>query len=476
MTQVEATRTPSPTSSAALGAWCAGLGLLATTSVFGLWLFGTDSDRRRLLILMCLATTLMCVVVIALRQRAFGGRKSVRDVALAASARSVDGPADEAPGSTLETADLPLMLPSRRGQQVRSLAWVAGIATALLAILALAAGTPQRSGHVERIHAAGAEFGTAMAEKISDVRRKSSRGKDPYIATVVVRLPAATGEEPMSAVVKATTNQPLSPGDPVTVLYAPSQPELGAVAGDERSLGAELRGETMPAYLRWAFVAAWGLSCLGAVSHMSTSHGFRSFSRLGEKDRAIRGRYKRVALFDPRGRRESSGGPTRLEIQTDAGIARFHTITGSRSLPELVEHEPLWVSWDAHRGARSSRFSPSMTPAALVFDHGLVLHGMMKVEEAQALDSGSVSLGKVATMPQGNRRLRLFDVRAQWPSYVDPFMFQICAVVIASAALMTFDVANGWRWTAGVVAFLGVWAAVGLHVSDDASSKRGTKG
>ncbi|MFJ6648585.1 hypothetical protein ACIQPS_23370 [Streptomyces sp. NPDC091290] len=470
MTNAEATRT-SFTASTAVGAWCGGLALLATSSVLGLWLFGTTADLRRLLILTCLAGLLICVVVVALRQKSPGGRASVSDIATAACAHVVE----ETRGSAHEAAEPPRMLPSRRGQQLRSLAWVVGIATALLGILALSVGAPQRPEQIERIHAAGAAFGLATAEKIDEVRRKPSRGKDPYIAMVTVRLPATTGEVPVSAVVRPTTKRPLSVGDPVSVLYAPTRPQLGAVAGDERSLGAELRGETMPAYLRWLFVAAWFLSCVGAVNHVSTSYGLRAFSRLGQKDRAIRGRYVRVVDFDSSGGRKSSGEPTCLEVRTDAWTARVHTNVGGHGMPELLEGCPLWLCWDAQRGARASRLSSRTTPTALVFDQGLVLHGMMKVEEAQALEVGSVSLGKTGTPPQVDRPLRLLNVRSQWPLYVAPSMLRICVVVIACAALLTFDVGNVWRWSAGVVAFLGVWAAVGVYVSDDdAPSRRAT--
>ncbi|MCF2539693.1 hypothetical protein K6168_29070 [Streptomyces sp. FB2] len=437
-------------------------------AVFGLWLFGTNPDRRRLLILACLAGLLSCVVIVAWRQRSLGGCRSVSEVARAACARAVD----EMPDSTLETASLPRVLPSRRGQQLRGLAWVVGIATALLGILALALGAPQRSERVERMHAAGAEFGLATAEKISDVRRKSSRGKDPYTATVVVRLP---GAEPVSSVVRPTTNQALRPGDKVSVLYAPSQPRLGAVAGDERSLGAELRGQTMPAYLGWLFVGAWALSCLGAVSHVSATFGFRAYSRLGHRDRAVRGRCVRIAVRFSASGREPMGGPACLEIQTDAGVARFHTNSGRRGIPDVMEGWPLWLCWDALRGARASRFSPSRTPAALVFDNGLVLHGMMKVEEGRALDVGGVSMGKRDTTLQADRPLRLFDVRSQWLLYVEPLMLQTCAVVIACTALLTFEVPDVLRWTAGIVAVSGVWAVSGFFVDDDASRKRGTK-
>ena len=467
---VEAARTPR-TSSTAVGPWCAGLAFMAILSVFGLWLFSTTPDRRRLLILVCLAGLLVCVVIVAWRQRSLGGERSVSEVAQDTCVRA----AEETSDSTLEPAALPRVLPSRRGQQLRAFAWVVGSSTALLSILALVAGAPQRSERVERLHRAGAEFGLATAEKISDVGRKSSRGKDPYTATVVVRLPGAPGEEPVSAVVKPTTNQPLSVGDKVSVLYAPSQPQLGAVAGDERRLGAALRGQTMPAYLRWSFVGAWVLSCLGAVGHVSATFAFRAYSRLGDRDMAVRGRYVRVAIRYAAGGRKPMGGPACLEIQTDAGVARFHADIDRRGFPELMEGWPLWLCWDARRGARGTRFSPSRTPAALVFDNGLVLHGMMKVEEARELDASSLSMSRNDTTPQGDRPLRLFDVRSQWLLFVEPLILQTSAVVIACTALLTFDVRGVWRWATGIVAILGVWGALGFFASDDADRKRSTK-
>ncbi|WP_405589847.1 hypothetical protein [Streptomyces sp. NBC_01092] len=289
---------------------------------------------------------------------------------------------------------------------------------------------------------------------------------------MIVQLPAGAGVEPASATVKTTTKQPLSPGDPVDVLYAPAQPRLGAVAGDEFSLGSELRGETMPAYMRWLFVAAWILSCMAAVSHVSRRHGFRSFSRLGRKDKAIRGRYTRVGGPGATAGQESSGKEIYLEIQTDSGYAHFRTKVGKHGLPVVMEQQQLWLCWDAHRGASASRFSPSRTPAVLVFDTGLVVHGMMTVDEAKMLNDSGVSIEKLGPAPEADRPFRLFDFRAQWPSYVEPLVLQTSAVALACAALLTFDVADGWRWTAGIVGFLGVFAAAGAYVSEEASMKR----
>ncbi|WP_159054812.1 hypothetical protein [Streptomyces dysideae] len=453
--------------SAKIGAWCAGVGLMAATSVLGLWLFGNAPELRRQLVLASLGCALICVAVIALQQRSSGGRRPLGEVVAAECTQA----AEEAHGSTAELVSAPLTLPSRRGQQLRSLAWVIGISTVLIGVFALAVGAPQRSELVERIHSAGAEFGVARAEKVSDIQRKSSRGKDPYTATVVVQLPVNAGGVPVSATVKATTKKPLSPGDPVEVLYAPAQPRLGAVAGGERSLGSELRGETMPAYMRWLFVAAWVLSCIAAVSHVSTKHGFRSYSRLGKKDKGIRGHYTRVGGLGASAEHGSQGKDIYLEIRTDAGRVYFRTNFRKRGLPEVMEGQQLWLCWDAQRGARGSRISPSRTPAALVFDTGLVVHGMVSVDEARLLNDSGFSVEKLGTSPIEDRMFRLFDFRSQWPLFVEPLVLQTCVVVIACAALLTFDVATGWRWAAGIVGFLGVFAASGAYLSEDTPTK-----
>jgi hypothetical protein len=366
------------------------------------------------------------------------------------------------------------MLPSRRGQQLRSLAWVLGLATLLIGVCALTAGAPQRSALVERLHTAGAEFGVAQAEKVGDVRRKPSRGHDPYLTTVVVRLPYAEAADggTISATVTATTYKPLSVGDPVDVLYAPTQPMLGAVAGNERSLGPELRGETMPAYMRWFFVSAWVLSCFAAVTHVSNVHGFRSYSRLGKDDKAMRGQYTRVGGAGCLPQQGSSGKETYLEIRTDAGWVHFRTNLGKRGLPETMAGQELWLCWDARRGARGSRISPKRTPAALVFDSGMVVHGMVDVEKARSLNDRGVRVEELSDASPEDRTLRLFDFRSQWPLFVEPLVLQTSVVVIACATLLTFDVASGWRWAAGVVGFLGVLAAGGAHLTEDTLTER----
>ncbi|MGV9566444.1 hypothetical protein [Streptomyces sp. NPDC003480] len=437
------------------------------TSIPWLWLFGTAPNLRQKLVLISLGGVLVCVVVIALQRRSSGGWRPFGEVAAAVCAEA----ADEAHGSTAEPASVPLTIPSRRGQQLRTLAWGIGIPAVLVGVVALAAGAPQRPELVQRIYSAGGEFGVARAEKVRDVRQKSSKGKDPYTATVVVRLPVGADDAPVSTTVKPTTYEPLRPGDPVKVLYAPTQPRLGAVAGDERSLGWKLRGETMPAYMRWFFVVALVLCWSMAVNHLSAKHGFRAFSRLGEKDKAIRGRYTRVGgRFDAEGQRRPLKGKY-LEIGTDAGWARFYTEASENGLPEVMAGQQLWLCWDAIRGAWGSRPAPRTTPAALVFDTGLVVHGMMSVEQARSLDGSAISVEKPGHAAREDRPLRLFDPRSCWPLYLEPLALQTCVAVIICAALLSFDLPTGWRWAAGIFGFLGVCGVGGAVVSAGRSAK-----
>ncbi|MGW1162794.1 hypothetical protein ACWD48_32255 [Streptomyces sp. NPDC002519] len=443
---------------------------MAVTPVLWLWLFVTLPDLRQKLILVSLGGVLICVVVIALQRRSSGGWRPFGEVAAAVCAEV----ADEAHGSAAEPALVPRTIPSRRGQQLRSLAWGLGIPAVLVGVVALAAGAPQRPELVQRIYSAGGEFGVARAQKVSDVRQKSSSGKDPYTATVVVQLPVGAGAESVSTTVKSTTYEPLRPGDPVKVLYAPAQPQLGAVAGDERSLGWKLRGETMPAYMRWSFVVVLLLGWFLAINHLSARHGFRAFSRLGEKDKAIRGSYTRVGgHFDTEGQKRLLKGKY-LEIRTDDGWAHFYAGASENSLPEMMVGQQLWLCWDAHRGARGSRISPSTTPAAMVFDAGLVVHGMMSVDETRSLNGSAVSVGKLSPASEKDRPVRLFDPRSYWPLYIEPLALQACVVVIACAVLLTFDVPTGWRWVAGIVGFLGACGVGGAVVSEGRSTKNAT--
>jgi hypothetical protein len=341
------------------------------------------------------------------------------------------------------------------------------VCTAIIGIVALAAGTPQRSELVQRIRDTGAEFSLVRAEKVSDVHQLSRSGKDPYVATVVVQLPDAAKGKSVYATVKTETDDRLHPGDRVEVLYAPTRPGLGAVAGGERKLGPELRGETMPAYLRWGCIALWALGVFVVVNFVSRKHGFRAFSRLGDGDKAIRGRYVRTGRYHHEGaggRGESSDGKY-LEIKTDAGRMHFLTDIAVLGSSEDMRDQQLWLCWDVRRGSRGRRFSAERAPAALVFDSGWVIHGMLNVAKAEALRSTGTSFGKLSWPTEGKRLLRLFDPRAKWLLSTPPLLLGACVVAAVCAALLTFDLENMWRWGVGAVGVLSVLAGASAGVS-----------
>ncbi|WP_146067929.1 hypothetical protein [Streptomyces sp. Ru72] len=342
-----------------------------------------------------------------------------------------------------------------------------GVCTAIVGLVALAAGMPQRSELVQRLHDAGAEFSSVRVEKVSDVRQLSRSGKDPYVATVVVQLPDAAQGESVHATVRTETYDRLYVGDRVEVLYAPSQPRLGAVAGDERKLGTELRGEVMPAYLRWGCIALWTLGVLVVFNVVSRKHGFRAFSRLGDGDKAVRGRYVRTGQYHHEGaggRGEPRNGKY-LEIQTDAGWIHFLTDLSDHGLPEEMEGQRLWLCWDARRGSRGGRFSADRAPAALVFDSDWVIHGMLNVVKAEKLTNVGFSVEKLSSPGETNRLLRVFDPRAKWLLSISPLFLSLCFVATVCAAVLTLDLEILWRWVAGGVGVLSVVAGASPYVS-----------
>ncbi|WP_200422699.1 hypothetical protein [Streptomyces sp. Y2F8-2] len=428
-----------------------------------LWLFSREPDLRRKAILVALGCTLVCLLLLAARQRRAGGWQPFSEVVAAELSETVQANWS----SATDSADLPRVLPSRRRQQQRTLLWGVGVCTAIIGIVALAAGMPQRSELVQRLYDAGAEFSLVPVEKVSDVRQLSRSGKDPYVATVVVQLPDATKGESVHATVRAETYDRLNVGDRVEVLYAPSEPRLGAVAGDDRKLGTELRGEVMPAYLRWGCITLWILGVSVVLNAVSRKHGFRAFSRLSDRDKAVRGRYVRTGKYHHEragGRGEPSNGKY-LEIQTDAGWIHFLTDISDYGLPTEMEGQPLWLCWDARRGSQARRFSAERTPAALVFDSDWVIHGMLNVDGVKTLRNVGSSVEKLSSSVQRNHLLRLFDPRAKWPLSISPLFLGLCFVATVCAAVLTLDLDIMWRWVAGGVGVLSVVAGASPYVS-----------
>ncbi|MFF3748220.1 hypothetical protein [Streptomyces kronopolitis] len=435
------------------GAWFAALGLSAMVPVLPLWLFGSDPALRQKAILVALACALCCLVAIALYQRTAGGRRRFHSVAVAEfSGRSG---ADGAPA--LGPSALPNLLPSRRSMQWRSLGWYVGASTVLVGLIALAAGSPQRPELMQRIHDAGAVFADVRVEKVSDVERHDpSKGRDFYTSTAVVRLDRGAAGAPVKASVHTDTPDRLAPGDRVSVLYAPAQPHLGAIAGDERSLGHDVRGDTMSTVSAWLFIGAWLVGVGLSLAAVSLRFGFRSFSRLRRADRAVRAR-----CMGPDFWRQGSSKERCLKMVTASSrTAHFLISVTERELHESLNGQQLWLCWDARRGTGGKRFSPRSTPAALVSDDGWVMHGMLKVEDAKLLATEGVSVEKAdvgtavaeeaASERGAKRHLHLWDPRSAWPLFVSPAALTLAVLLIACAALLTCDISGFWRWTTGI--------------------------
>ncbi|ELS56936.1 hypothetical protein [Streptomyces viridochromogenes] len=435
-----------------VGSWSARLGFLSGAVVLPLWFFSSEPTLRRRVILVALACAMLSVVAIALYQRKIGGRQSFSSVA---AAEFTDNRSDTGRGwSNSESAPLPQDIPSRRRQLWRSLAGVVGIWSVFVGLIAMAWGSPQRPELVERIHSAGAVFAEVQVERVSDVRfHNPSKGKSYYTATTVVQLPDGEGGEPVPATVTTKSPDRLSPGDRVPVLYASTQPQLGAVAGDKDDLEDELRGATLPDRLVWLLLIGWGIGLCVVVWLVYTEQGFRSFSRLRSSDNGIRGRIVRVAQFQqsPSGPGKSASKSQSLVIETTAGSVHFLVDITEQDLPDSLKGEQIWLCWDGRRGMRSGRFSPRVTPAVLISDQGWVMHGMLAVGEARLLcNDGAISVHQSTGAPVDGRILRVWDPRSKWPLYVSPLTLGLLVLIIAGAALMTFDVASGWRWTVGI--------------------------
>ncbi|MGW7490867.1 hypothetical protein [Streptomyces sp. NPDC054786] len=326
-----------------------------------------------------------------------------------------------------------------------------------MSLIALAAGTPQRPELMQRIHDAGAEFANVRVEKVSDVQlHDPSKGKDYYTSTAVVRL----AQGPTGAPVKATvhTNSPnrLAPGSRVAVLYAPGQPHLGAIAGDERTLGHALQGDTMSTTGTWIFMSVWILGMGLSVAAVSVRYGFRSFSRLGHADKAVRA----VCLGPGFWRQGSSKERCLRMVSPSSRTAHFLVNVTERELPDSLNGQHLWLCWDAHRGTGGKRFSPSSTPAALVSDDGWVMHGMLKAGDAKLLAAEGISVEKAdvetagpekaADEGRGTRALRLWDPRSAWPLFVPPLALTLSVLLISCGVLLTCDIPSLWRWVTGI--------------------------
>ncbi len=442
-----------------VGAWFATLGLASAVCVLPLWLFWPNPEPRRTAILVALGCALACVGGIAVCQRAGGGRRPYATISVAEFSGGTEADKSDAadPGGP------PRELPSRRGMQGRSLAWYLGVCTVLVTLFALVTGAPQRPERMQRIVDAGAEFASVPIEKVSDVGlHDPSKGHDYYTSTAVVRLVPRTGGRPVLATVELVTPDRPHTGGRVSVLYSPTRPGLGALAGDEHSLGEALEGATMGTGRVWIVGLAWAAGIVLAVVVLFTRRGFRSFSRLDHADMAVRG-----TCLGPDFWRRDSAKEQCLKIATASSrTAHFLADVAEEHVPDSLKGQHLWLCWDARRGADGGRLSMGATPAALVSDDGWVMHGMLKVDDAQMLAAEGVRVGKTVAGNGESRALRLWDPHSAWLLYVPPFALVLAVALIGCAALLTFDIAGVWRWVTGIAG-----AVVGLalgHVAMNA--------
>ncbi|MEU1854081.1 hypothetical protein ABZ499_33680 [Streptomyces sp. NPDC019990] len=451
-----------------IGRWCARLGFLSGAVVFLLWLFSSNPTLRKWGILSALSCAMLCVVAIVLFQRRVGGRQPFSMVA-ASEFTGAGGEVVRASSNT-ETAPVPRHVPSRRRQLWGSFAGTVGVWTIFVGLIAMAWGAPDRPPVLERIHSAGAAFAEVQVERVWDVRfHNPSRGKSHYTASTLVLLPGVEGADPETAKVTTESFDRLRPGDRVSVLYAPTQPQLGAVAGSEKDLEHELDGGTLPDRVVLLLLIGWGVGLCVVAALAYTENGFRSFARLQEGDHHIRARIVQVAQFQQASSEveRSASKSQSLLLDTAAGNVHFLVNITEQDLSESVKGEQIWLCWDGRRGANVRRFSPRVTPAVLVSDHNWVMHGMLPVIEGQRLAAANFSsTPNVIDSTSESRPLHVWNPYSKWSLYMSPLTLGLLALLIAGAALMTFSVPSGWRWAVGVAGPLGSALLAGSFLSD----------
>lgn len=196
----------------------------------------------------------------------------------------------------------------------------------------------------------------------------------------------------------------------------------------------------------WLIGIAWAAGIVLSAVALSVRRGFRSFSRLGHADRAVRGECLGPDLW----RRDSAEEQCLKIVTASSRTAHFLVDVAAEHVPDSLKGQHLWLCWDARRGAGGGRFSAGATPAALVSDDGWVMHGMLKADDAQMLVAEGVSVEKTVVSNGGPRTLRLWDPHSAWLLYVAPSALVLGAVLIGCAALLTFDITGVWRWGTGI--------------------------
>ncbi|MDQ8707005.1 hypothetical protein RCO28_31705 [Streptomyces sp. LHD-70] len=128
---------------------------------------------------------------------------------------------------------------------------------------------------------------------------------------------------------------------------------------------------------------------------------------------------------------------------------RFRTPFDARAVPESVKGRSLWLSWQppSRRKGADAEFR---SPAVLVFDSGLVVHGMLSGTEAEPREAGGA--GAVATTEA--RALQLWDPGAFRAALVSRFALGLGGTAVLGAAVLTYEIPDMLRWVVGAVTML----------------------
>ncbi|MGP3772248.1 hypothetical protein ACTWJ8_15585 [Streptomyces sp. SDT5-1] len=315
-------------------------------------------------------------------------------------------------------------------------------------------GTPERPDLVQRITDAGAKFAEVPVVKATNVHfHNPSRGHDHYTSTTTVRLPPEPGAQPATTRVHPTTPDRPRAGGTIPVLYAPSNPALGAVPGTEQTLAATLNGSTLNTGRKLIVAITWTAGLALSVTGVSLRHGFRSFSRLRSTDMSVR-----VTCQGPGVWRHDTQKQLCLKVTTSSSrTAHFLTPITENHVPDSLVGQQLWLYWDTSTGS-----------SALISDADWVMHGKLPRDDAQMLTPEATP----ATPDAPRRPLHLWNPTSAWPLYVKPSVLLLAVATIACAAVLTFDVTGIWRWATGAAGALTTLTVCYLTTTTPHSSRR----
>ena len=457
-----------------LGTWVSFLGSASLTALLPLWLFWDDSVQRRWAMTACLAAIMLCAFAAWVHQRAAG--RHALDHAFAA-VRPVGE--DSHPFGS-DDRPLPSVLPAKRSVRARAAAAVFCCFTALVVLAAMAAGTAVRPSQIERIHAAGGVVKSVEVRDVSDsVRHDPSRGSAFYTANARVSLPDGQSGKSTLAEVRASTDEELRPGSRTTVLFAPSNPGLGAVQGKASDLRRSLAGMTLPLGQAQLFLAVWIVGGISLILYsMKGTGGVGGFSASSRSVRALRGKCagsQPYALPQDAGKSDTETLDAVL-IETTSGLVHVVPDTPSASVATIIGSENLWLCWDKDATGPSTA---KTTPGVLIGDSGWVLHVRVVTEEARRLTPVAITPGQPGAPVDAGRIVGLWDPRSSWPLHISPVAPIVSVLAAMCAGALLLNSMDGWRWwlaVAGMGCVFTICAAYTFAMSAHARSEKSPAG